>query len=215
MNTKTRAGTIVTRTLLLAFTALLAFSSINQLPAQTAHNTRAFNSEVKVMGTSNLHDWTMKGSGLTCDAQFTINAASVLQLLSLNGLSFSIPINNLKSSENLLNTRAYKALNAEKHPNINFKLSSAVITPQGNNQYQIKATGMLTISGATRQVTMLVNSSIQPDRTVLVTGSKKIKMSEFGIKPPSFMLGTLKTGDEVTIDFSLKFNEPKLLTAKN
>lgn len=215
MKRKAPAVKIVQKTILLTLTAILSLSGLSQLQAQTAFNTKAFNSEVKVLGTSNLHDWTMKGSGLTCEAQFTVNAASILQLLSLNGLTFSIPVNNLKSSEGLLNTRAYKALNAEKYTHINFKLAAAAITPQGNNKYQIRATGMLTISGQSREVTLVANSSIQPDRTVIVTGSKKIKMSEFGIKPPSFMLGALKTGDEVTIDFSLKFNEPKLLTAKN
>ena len=215
MKPRTFADMIVTKTMLLAFALLIAASLSNQLQAQTSFNTKAFNSEVKVLGTSNLHDWTMKGSDLTCEAQFTVNTASIFQILSLNGLTFSMPVNNLKSGESLLNTRAYKALNAEKYPNIHFKLLSASIIPQGNSRYQIKATGVLTISGQSREVTMLVNSSILADRTVLVTGSKKIKMSEFGIKPPSFMLGALRTGDEVTIDFTLKLNEPKLLTAKN
>ena len=176
MTTKTPAAKIVQITILLTLTALLSLSVLNQLQAQTAFNTKAFNSEVKVLGTSNLHDWTMKGSGLTCEAQFTVNAASIFQLLSLNGLTFSIPVNNLKSSEGLLNTRAYKALNAEKYTHINFKLAAAAITPQGNNRYQIKATGMLTISGQSREVTLVANSTTQPDRTVIVTGSKKIKM---------------------------------------
>ena len=37
------------------------------------------------------------------------------------------------------------------------------------------------------------------------TGSIKIVMSDYGIEPPVAMFGTLKTGDEVTIDFELKF----------
>jgi polyisoprenoid-binding protein YceI len=194
--------------------ALLAFSiSLNQLQAQTSFNTRAFNSEVKVSGTSNLHDWTMKGSGLTCEAQFTVNAASLLQLMTLNGLTFSMPVTSLKSSENLLNTRAYKAMKAESHKNIIFKLSSAVITAQGNNHYAVKAQGQLTISGVTRDVTLQATSQIQPDRTVLISGSKKMKMSDFGITPPSFMFGALKTADDITIDFNLKLNDPKSIAS--
>lgn len=208
------ADIIVSKTILLVFTALIGLSVSNQLQAQTTINIKALNSEVKVLGTSNLHDWTMKGSGLTCEAQFTINATSILQLLSLDGLTFSIPVTNLKSSESLLNTRAYKALNADKYSQISFKLSSAVVTPQGGSKYVITAQGLLTISGVTRGLTLVANTEILADGTVAIAGSKVIKMSEFGITPPSFMLGALKTGDKITIDFALKFNEPKLLTAK-
>lgn len=213
MKPKQIANRFLNKMTLLALFALTILS-INQLQAQTAFNTRAFNSEVKVSGTSNLHDWTMKGSGLTVEAQFTVNAASLTQLLSLNGLTFSIPVTGLKSSEGLLNTRAYKAMKAETHKNIIFKLSSAVVTPQGNNQYAVKASGQLTISGVTREVTLQATSQIQPDRTIIITGSKKMKMSEFGIAPPSFMFGALKTADDITIDFNLRLNDPKVLASK-
>lgn len=195
--------------------ALLALPilSLNQLQAQTAFNTRSFNSEVKVSGTSNLHDWSMKGSGLNCEAQFTVNTASLMQLLTLNGLTFTMPVTNLKSTEGLLNTRAYKAMKAEAHKNIVFKLSSAAITAQGNNHYAVKASGQLTISGVTRDVVLHANSQIQPDRTIIVTGSKKMKMSEFGIAPPSFMFGALKTADDITIDFNLRLNDPKFIAS--
>lgn len=215
MKANTHTGSLLKCTALAALAALMALSPIQQSFAQTAFNTRSFGSEIQVNGTSNLHDWSMKGSGLSCEAQFTVNSASVLQLLTLNGLNFSMPVTNLKSGESLLNTRAYKAMNAEKYSHINFKMSSATISPQGNNRYIIKANGQLTISGVTREVSLQASSSILADHTVVITGSKKIKMSEFGIKPPSFMLGALRTGDEVTIDFNLKFNEPKQLTAKN
>jgi len=36
-----------------------------------------------------------------------------------------------------------------------------------------------------------------------VTGSYKFKMSSFGIDPPRAMLGTIRTGDEVTIKFKI------------
>jgi hypothetical protein len=35
-------------------------------------------------------------------------------------------------------------------------------------------------------------------------------MTDFGIKPPSFMFGTLKVGNEVTVKFNLKAG-PELL----
>ena len=213
MKPKASAARLLNKKSLLVLIALM-FSLQYQLSAQTAFNTRSFNSEVKVLGTSNLHDWTMKGSGLTCEAQFTVSTGSLFQLLTLNGLTFNMPVANLKSDESLLNSRAYKAMNAEKHKNISFRMSSAVISPQSTNQYVVRASGQLTISGVTRDVTLQATLQIQQDRTVVVvTGSQKIKMSEFGITPPSFMLGALRTGDNVTIDFNLRFSDPKFVAS--
>ncbi|HEY0679635.1 MAG TPA: YceI family protein [Chitinophagaceae bacterium] len=203
MKTLIPAGGLLRKSLITCVTMFLLATTLN---AQITLNSRLHDAEIKVSGTSNLHDWTMKGNGLNCDAQFIVKNASIYQLMSLNGLVFKMPVINLKSSENLLNTRAYKAMNAEKHKDINFRMVTATVTPQGENQYVIKAIGSLTISGVTKEVTLVANSKVNADKTVSVTGSKKIKMSEFGIKPPSFMLGALKTGDEVTIDYSLKFN---------
>jgi hypothetical protein len=47
---------------------------------------------------------------------------------------------------------------------------------------------------------------VNPDKTITITGAQKIKMSEFGVKPPTFMLGALKVGDVVTVEYNLKFN---------
>ena len=114
-------------------------------------------------------------------------------------------VKGLKSESELMDSRTYSTLKADKHQKINFKLVSADVTQQGG-QYLIKATGNLTIAGVTKSVVLMANGVMNNDKLITVTGSKKIKMSEWQIKPPSFMFGAMKVGDEVTIDFNLKFN---------
>jgi hypothetical protein len=38
-----------------------------------------------------------------------------------------------------------------------------------------------------------------------VKGTKQINMTDFNIKPPTAMMGTLKTANEVTVSFDLNF----------
>jgi len=47
------------------------------------------------------------------------------------------------------------------------------------------------------------NCHANPDGSIACSGSQQIKMTDYQIKPPSFMLGALKTGDALTINFSL------------
>jgi polyisoprenoid-binding protein YceI len=74
------------------------------------------------------------------------------------------------------------------------------VVPQ---QKVIKATGNLTIAGVTKPVALQTTYTVNGDE-VVCKGSKTLKMSEYGIKAPTFMMGALKVADEVTIDLSLK-----------
>ena len=37
-------------------------------------------------------------------------------------------------------------------------------------------------------------------------GARAIKMSEYGVKPPTLILGTMKVRDQVTVSFDLVLN---------
>jgi polyisoprenoid-binding protein YceI len=158
-------------------------------------------SQIKVLGTSNLHDWDMVANQFTCDGSFTVKNG-VLQ--DVTSLQFTLPVTNLKGKEGLLNTRAYKALDAEKFKTITFKLTDATVVPL---QKIIKATGNLTISGVTKVITLQANYVVNADESITCKGSEAVKMSSHNVKAPSFMMGALKTGDVVTIDFLLKLKK--------
>src|SRR5690606_31634469 len=132
-----------------------------------------------------------------CDARFILKQS---QVQDVTALTFTLPVKNLKGKEDLLNSRAHKALKADQHSYITFKLLSA--EPAGK---VIKAAGSLTIGGVTKEVPMVVNYQVNADESVTITGEKKIKMSEFKIPPPTFMMGALKVADEVTVSLNLKF----------
>jgi len=154
-------------------------------------------SHIVVNGTSNLHDWSMTATNLSCEGTFTVKDD---QLQDITALNFTLPVQNLKSKEALMDSRAYKALKAEQFNKVTFKLSDATVVPQ---QKVIKANGNLTIAGVTKQVALQTNYTINGN-DLICKGTKVIKMSDFNIKAPSFMMGALKTGDEVSIEIVLK-----------
>ncbi len=180
----------------LATIAFLAIGLIgfNSVQAQTYKAIAG--SSIKVLGTSNLHDWEMVAQSFTGEAQLVLKGT---QVQDISSFSFSLPVKNLKAKEDLMNSRAYKAMKADKFPAISFKLGSAEVAASA-----VKATGALTIAGVTKQVALQGKITENADGSVTIAGSRKIKISEFGITPPTFMLGALKVGDEVTVEYSLK-----------
>jgi polyisoprenoid-binding protein YceI len=170
--------------------------------AQSGKKTGTF--DIVVKGSSNLHNWTMKAAGGGIDAHFTMNPG-VAHIAGIPSLSFTMPVKNLKSNESLMDSRTYTALKADKNPNISYKVVSASVSGAEQNKSQLNVTGVLTIAGVSRQLTMPASAVANSDGSVVVSGSKTIKMSEFGIKPPTFMLGALKVTDNVTIEYSARF----------
>ena len=104
-----------------------------------------------------------------------------------------------------MDKNAYKALKTSSAKDISFILSSATISQLNETSYQIRAFGKLTVAGTTRETDVIADVKYDnADKSYTVTGTKKLKMTEYHVKPPSFMLGTVKTGDEISISFKTK-----------
>lgn len=164
---------------------------------------RVSDPDIKVLGTSNLHNWSMEAKDITCSAKFGFGAAGSGLPQSLTALELSIPVHNLKSGESLMDSRAYSAMKADKFGTITFVSASAVIVPGQKNQFLLKSTGTMTIAGVTQPVVLTAACQVNADGGIACSGSEQLKMTDYQIKPPVFMLGALRTGDVLNINFSL------------
>lgn len=167
--------------------------------------TNKNNASLTVSGTSTLHDWDMKSAHGNCEATITLNAAGALT--ALNGLSFSTNTAELKSGKGAMDKNAYKALKTDKNPTISYVAATSTVSLLSGTDYLVKTTGKLTIAGTTLDAEVTANCKVNADKTVTVMGSKKLSMREFGMVPPSFMMGTIKTGNDVTLKFDFTLSK--------
>jgi polyisoprenoid-binding protein YceI len=160
--------------------------------------------DMKLMGTSSLHDWEMDALTTTGEAQFVFKPGSESDLVSIKSLSLSIQVADLKSDSNGLNKNAYEALKSDKYKNIQYQLTSSTLSPEKGGNL-IKSKGNLTIAGVTKEIQMDVHQVINDDDTVTTKGSHTLNMTDYNVEPPSFMWGAMKTGDTITLDFAIVF----------
>lgn len=114
-----------------------------------------------------------------------------------------------------MNDRTYKALNADKYPEVTFRLRSADVTATQKDKYLIKATGDLTISGASQTVVLNVTATVNADNTITCSGTQKIKLTDFKITPPSFLLGAMKVANDLTIQYNMTYKNDQLISKTN
>jgi len=187
---------------LITITSILLLSLIVvQLSAQAFKlNTRK--SEVAVLGTSTIHDWEIVCKELSGNAQIQI---SERKLNGIKNLEFQVVVKSMESGKGLMNNKTYDALEEEEHPTIKYKLSEVKnITSETNGSFTITALGMLTIAGKTNNISHEV-TAIVSGKEIIFSGEYHLDMTTYDVAPPTAMMGTIKTGKEVTIKFETTF----------
>ncbi len=166
------------------------------LQAQVMHVSDA--STMRILGTSNLHDWATEVTELEGTAHFETQDDGTFEILSAE---LTIPVLSIHSEKGKkMDKLTYDALNTEQYSTISFSLTSADVETAGGTK-TATLTGNLTVSGSAQIVTF---EAISQDN-VTWTGTVPIAMTDFGIDPPTALLGALKTGDDIQIEFNLVF----------
>lgn len=162
-------------------------------------------SELSVSGTSTLHDWTIVAEDIAGSAAFDITDG---QIISVSDLNIKVKVTEIKSGKSGMDKNTFNALKSDDHPYITFSLANAPATKSGS-KYQVRGSGTLMIAGVKKPITVTALCSIAGN-VISCQGSYAMKMTDFDVEPPTAMFGTIKTGNEITIDFNVKFINSEL-----
>lgn len=157
--------------------------------------------ELKVSGTSTLHDWEMVSTQATGEALLILQDG---KLQGIQKLSVSMPAESLKSGRNAMDKNTYTALETKKHREIQFVLTSLTATEA--NTWNAK--GNFTIAGVSQPAVFELKSS-QSGSNYNFQGKHAFKLTDYKIDPPTALMGTVKTGDEVVIHFNISLQPTK------
>ncbi len=168
----------------------------------SANAQKSYTLDVKtnfsVLGTSTLHDWEMKSPSRTGTASFTVTDSKITDI---NSIDITLPAESIKSEKKSMDKVAYETLKTDKFKNIKYVLKSA----EKVNETTWNLTGTYTIAGISKILKTQVKTTVT-NGVVNLQGSNKITFTEFGMKSPTAMFGTIKTGENLTIKFNLNFN---------
>jgi polyisoprenoid-binding protein YceI len=165
-------------------------------------------SSIIVKGTSSLHDWRCKTEQMSGDISYSANALTLKDISATNLELIVKSMRSIKENGNYyesgMDKNMYKALNADKNPKIIFVLTDINNLKASAGKADFVAKGNLTIAGSQKPISFPVNATLTANGIVF-KGSTTFKMTTFGVTPPKALLGTIKTGDEITIVFNASF----------
>ncbi|WP_243348727.1 YceI family protein [Parabacteroides sp. FAFU027] len=189
---------------LIALTIVLFALTTITLSAQENYEMAFGQSSMKILGTSTLHDWHMDVTKFSGKAKIASVKESVIQATSA---MLSVHVQDIKSEHKAMDKIAYDALKYKTSPDINFVLHTIKKSIDNAGSFKGTASGLLAIAGVKKEVSFPVDGQYLADGSVKLVGKAALRMTEFGIKPPTAVLGTIKTGDNIQIEFSLLFKK--------
>lgn len=167
--------------------------------AQSSKVTLLPTSSLTVEGSSNVHEWKATSTALTADI---VMAAPADATSKVESVTLSLPVTSLKSGKGGLDKNMYKALHADEHPTISYRMTTYTSTPDGSKA-AAKVSGLLTVNGVEKEIPLTATISSDGKGGLQAVGSTKFLMTDFGVKPVTALFGTIRTSNEVTITFDL------------
>lgn len=171
---------------------------ISSATAQQSYTVSNDGSSMMIKGTSSVHNWESNVEEFSGSAIFVITDGMIESLESLN---FSVNAQSVKSGKRIMDNKTKDALQAKDHPQITFQFLSM----EGIENDTVRVKGTLTLAGVAKEIMLTGVYELMEDGSILVTGSQPIDMEDYGINPPTAMMGALKTGKDVDIEYRITF----------
>jgi polyisoprenoid-binding protein YceI len=161
--------------------------------------------ELTISGTSNVHDFHCKTNKINAyidvDPGYTKDLTKVAR--PITSVQVNIAVKSLSCGNKKMDENMYATLKADQNQLIKYRLSGYDILNGSATGFAAKTNGTLTILGKDKIVAMKVDATRLAEGKATAEGEETLLMSDFGIKPPSFMFGTMKVGNEVKVKFNL------------
>lgn len=158
--------------------------------------------EVIIHGTSNLHNWEMQVKEIT--SRQTIIFSN--DQLVLDNVDLTVPVSRIESGNSVMDSKAQNALKAGTFSAMRF-IAGGVSLPVSDNSFRGSIKGKLLIAGVTKDVEIPVSGMINSDKNLVLKGDYVIDMTQYDVKPPTAVFGTLKTGREVRVSFTFELSQ--------
>lgn len=179
--------------------AIIAWSSVRDVLTVQPQ------SRLWVEGTSTMRGFECKATSFQSHVEATGPTAVSAVLAGdkgVSGVELTVPVAQMDCGNGTMNDHMRKALKATEHPEIVFHLSSYDLAKAAEG-VQATINGTLNLGGVEQPIVVNADVNEGADGALHVVGMHEVRMKEFGLKPPSLMMGTMKVNERVKVRFDL------------
>ena len=162
-------------------------------------------SKVTIDGDSTMHKWSVQSQIIAGSMELGFDPQNPPAPGKVQAkVETSVPVRTLKSGKTPMNDIMYETLKIQTAPKIEYRLTELTLkeAPKSPNAPLLfDSKGQLAVAGVTNQIAMPVTMERLEGNKLKTTGSVNLKMTQFGMKPPSPKLLPISTSDDVKVTF--------------
>ena len=150
-------------------------------------------------GTSTLGRYTCEGAGIAGTASIPENESEV-------SAELTVPVEGFDCGKSRMNRDFYNALKGDDYPIITFSVHDAEVLEESASPeawVRVRATGTLRLAGVERPLALTAEGRRLRSGRVQVRGQHALRMTDFGVDPPSGLMGLVRAHDGVVARFDL------------
>ena len=162
-------------------------------------------SRIWVSGTSNVKNFECKAvnpnvtvSASKRDAVRAVTAGEQ----AVGAVDLRVTVTTMDCGNGTINDHMREALNANTHPVIEFTVASYTLVKSADS-VGVTLNGTLNINGTEKTITIDAGAKNAGNDVLEVTGEYDVHMNDYGVSPPTLMLGTMRVGELATVHFDL------------
>ena len=121
---------------------------------------------------------------------------------AVSTVEVTVPAEKLDCRNGTMNEHLRKAIKAKEFPTVVFRASSYDLA-RVSDSVAVTLNGSLTLGGVEKPITVKAFAKSGDNGTLIVSGTREVRMTEFGLKPPTLMLGTMKVDEKITVGFDV------------
>ena len=121
---------------------------------------------------------------------------------AVSTVEVTVPAEKLDCRNGTMNEHMRKAIKAKEFPTVVFRATSYDLA-RTSESVGVTLNGSLTLGGVEKPITVQAQAKPGADGMLVVSGTREIRMTEFGLKPPTLMLGTMKVDEKITVGFEV------------
>lgn len=190
------------------FLLCIPYVSWSQSNNSLSHICFIENSEIIILGTSNVTDYQCKLFDLSNNTHIQISSTVFDHTIKLHNAIVLLKSKGFDCENKMMTSDFYHTIKGESHPTISVNFLQFTLVDAIENhpiQEQIPAKIAIQLAGITNYYSLLLsNLSVRSDE-LTVTGSVDLLMTDFDISPPTALFGAVKTADEIVIEFKITF----------
>ncbi len=176
--------------------AITLSAGLVAVPARSAAAQQQ-NVDFTVSGTSTIRGWSCSVRGVMAVTPATGSAQPVAPgfVTGVQAATVTVAVKDFKCPNDEMTQHLLEAMKPEKFAEIAYRLERYEVAGG-----QTQATGTLTINGVTQPISLPVTLKAS-EKDVQIEGNTRLDMTKFGVDPPVVMLGLMKVGPQIRIEF--------------